>query len=81
MQTDSNRVSLVSVVFAKDGLPSFSGLAALVPKPGDDPAFSSRDTGEAIDPLPPVDLPSVCMVGVPVYSVPAGGRLSLFVAQ
>ena len=85
LQIDSNRVSLICVVFAADGLPSFRAKGALVPVPVDDPAFRSHDTGEAIDPLPPVDppplSPSDCLVGVPVNTVPFGGRLSLFVAQ
>ena len=85
LSLDSNRVSLICVVFAADGLPSFRAKGALVPVPVDDPAFHSHDTGEAIDLLPPVDppplSPSDCLVGVPVNTVPVGGHLSLFVAQ
>ena len=73
------------IVFAADSLPSLRAKGALVPDSGDDPAFSSLDTGEAIDLLPPVDVPplnpSDYMVGLPVNTVPVGGRLSLFVAQ
>ena len=51
------RQSGLYIVFAADGLPSLRAKGALVPDSGDDPAFSSLDTGEAIDLLPPIDLP------------------------
>ena len=79
--------NLISVVFVADGHPSCRAEGDFVSVLEDDPASSSRATGEAFvrplvfdqPPPPPPLSQSDYMVSDLVNTVPVGGRLSLFV--
>ena len=75
--------SLSSVVFVADGHPFCRAEGDFVPVSEDDPASCSLATGVAIVRPRVFDQPPLSqndyLVGVPVNTVPVGGRLSLFV--
>ena len=77
--------SLSSVVFVADGHPFCRAEGDFVPVSEDDPASCSLATGVAIVRPRVFDQPPLSqndyLVGVPVNTVPVGGRLSLFVGS